>query len=165
MRDVGEKEAELAALAGDHAEKVKEKDILSKTVEQLQLELDVALKKAAEQVTLYFNTRIHPFQSSSLFFFVPPSFPLYLSICTYLSICLYEWFSKHLSQSIKLFSLFIYSYMSFSNSVPLSYRSLQIFSFFYISIFYGITNLHLSTSLSSFISLSLCTLTHIYLSI
>ena len=58
-REVGEKEAELAALTGDHAEKVKEKDILSKTVEQLQLDLDVALKRAAEQVTqfihFYFN--------------------------------------------------------------------------------------------------------------
>ena len=68
------------ALAGDHAEKVKEKDILSKTVEQLQQELDIALKKAAEQVTLLFILVFIPLSLSPSHIFLVSPFYLYLSL-------------------------------------------------------------------------------------
>ncbi|CAA6658075.1 unnamed protein product [Spirodela intermedia] len=47
--EVGEKEAELASMVKDHAEKLKEKDVLSENLGKLQVELDLALKRAAEQ--------------------------------------------------------------------------------------------------------------------
>ena len=81
---MGEKEAELAALEGVHLEKVKEKDVLSKTVEQLQSDLDIALKRASEQVTHSLLQYIfHPPLLISFSPFVSPSFSLYLSIYIY----------------------------------------------------------------------------------